>query len=168
MAKEKDEIKEQEPKLIVENLDETAEQAPQENAETEAQQQAEEISSFKEVIREQATEEDAPAAKNFTLSKILGGDILSTPLIRNQVWVVLLIVGFLLIYISCRYRCQQYLIEIDKLKRELQDAKYKALSSSSQLTEKCRESHVLDVIRNTQDSILQPGNQPPFIINIEK
>ena len=58
------------------------------------------------------------------------------------------------------------MLEIDRLNAELTDAKYKALSSSSELTEKCRESNVLDLLRNNKDSVLKIANQPPYIINI--
>ncbi|MBF1554773.1 MAG: hypothetical protein HXN93_04555, partial [Prevotella pleuritidis] len=64
------------------------------------------------------------------------------------------------------YSCQQDLIEIDKLKRELQDARYKALSTSSQITEKSRESNVLNMLKDNKDSVLHIANQPPFIINV--
>ena len=63
---------------------------------------------------------------------------------------------------------QKDLLEIDRLNKELKDAKYKALSSSSQLTEKCRESHVLEVIRHSKDSILKMPSQPPYIITVPK
>lgn len=46
------------------------------------------------------------------------------------------------------------------------DAKFKALSSSSTLTEKCRESHVLDVLKQNQDSLLHQADQPPYIIEV--
>ena len=44
-----------------------------------------------EVIKEQATEDDAPLSKNITLRKILGGDILTTSTIRRQIWTIVLI-----------------------------------------------------------------------------
>ena len=59
---------------------------------------------------------------------------------------------------------QQNLIKIDKLRNELQDVKYKALSSSSELTEKSRESNVLNQLQNNKDSVLKIPNQPPYII----
>ena len=121
---------------------------------------------LQEAIKEQATEEERPLASNLTFNKILGGDILNTSTIRRQVWLLLLIAFFCVVYISNRYSCQKNLIEIDKLKKELQDAKYKALSSSSQLTEKSRESNVLQLLQTTQDSTLHIANQPPFIINV--
>ncbi len=129
---------------------------------------AEEGPTLKEVILEQATEEEAPLSKNFTLKKILGGDILTTATIRKQIWVVLLITLFIIIYISNRYSVQQNLIEIDLLQKELQDARYKALSTSSQLTEQSRESNVLEMLKNNKDSVLKIASQPPYIINVPK
>ena len=126
----------------------------------------EELQTLTEVIKEQATEDESPLSANFTLRKILGGDILNTSTIRHQIWLFLLIAFILLIYISNRYSCQQDLIEIDKLKRELQDARYKALSTSSQITEKSRESNVLNMLNDNKDSVLHIANQPPFIINV--
>ncbi len=119
-----------------------------------------------EVINEQAKEGEEPQSTTFTLRKILGGDILNTAIIRKQIWLLLLIACFVIIYITNRYSCQQDLIEIDKLTRELQDAKYRALSTSSQLTEMGRESHVLEVLSQNKDSVLHIPMQPPYIINV--
>ena len=121
---------------------------------------------LKEAIAQQAIEGEAPQSSNFTLRKILGGDILTAHFIRRQIWLVILVVVFIIIYISNRYSIQKDLIEIDQLQRELQDAKYKALSSSSQITEKSRESNVLDMLKNNKDSILHIATQPPYIINV--
>ncbi len=127
---------------------------------------ADEGPTLKEVILEQAREGEAPLSKNFTLKKILGGDILTTSTIRKQIWVVVLITFFIIIYISNRYSVQQHLIEIDQLQKELQDARYKALSTNSQLTEKSRESNVLEMLKNNKDSVLKIANQPPYIITV--
>lgn len=126
----------------------------------------EEHLSLKEVIQEQAIEGEAPLSRTFSLRKILGGDILNTDAIRRQIWLLLLIVFFLIFYISNRYSCQQAIIELDRLQGELQDAKYRALSSTSQLTEKSRESNVLNLLRTNKDSLLRMPSQPPYIINI--
>jgi hypothetical protein len=79
---------------------------------------------------------------------------------------MMVIVIFAIIYVAFRYQCQQDLITIDKMEKELLDAKYKALSSSSTLTEMCRESHVLDALKQNKDSLLHISDQPPYIINI--
>lgn len=126
----------------------------------------EEAPSLKTIIREQATEEDMPLTKNITLRKILGGDILSAEAIRKQVWLIMLITMFIVVYISNRYKCQQDLIRINVLNEQLKDAKYRALSSSSELTQHTRESMVLEQLRNDKDSTLHIATQPPYIINV--
>lgn len=139
--------------------------------ETDAPQQREEsdaeaLESLKKVLAKQATEDEAPQSSSFTLRKILGGDILTAQIIRRQLWLVMLIVVFVIIYISNRYNVQQDLIEIDKLQVKLQDAKFKALSSSSAITENSRESNVLDMLKSNKDSTLRIPTQPPYIINV--
>ena len=122
--------------------------------------------SLKEVIAKQAIEEELSGSTSFTLRKILGGDILTAQIIRKQIWLFILIVFFVIIYISNRYSIQKDLIELDQLQKELQDTKYKALSTSSQITEKSRESNVLEVLKHSKDSILHIATQPPYIINV--
>ena len=122
--------------------------------------------SLQEAIKEQAREDEAAQSTTFTLRKILGGDFLTAEMLRRQIGVILLIVVFVIIYISNRYSCQQKMLEIDKLNIELQDAKYKSLSSASELTERCRESNVLDMLKTNKDSLLKIPAQPPYIIEV--
>ena len=121
------------------------------------------LESLKEAIVKQAIEEEESGSSNFTLRKILGGDILTTQIIRRQIWLVILVVFFIIIYISNRYSIQNDIIELDKLQTELQETKYKALSASSQITEKSRESNVLDMLKTNKDSTLHIASQPPYI-----
>ncbi len=122
--------------------------------------------SLSEVIREQATEDEAPQSRTFSLKKILGGDILSTSFMHRQVWLFLLIALFIVVYIANRYSCQQDIIQIDALQKELKDAKYRALSSNSKLTEKSRQSNVLEMLKDNKDSTLKLPSQPPYIITV--
>ena len=138
----------------------------EETQKEEPQQQEAPQASLKEVLAKQAIEEEASGSSSFTLRKILGGDILTAQIIRRQIWLVILIVFFVIIYISNRYNIQNDIIELDKLQKELQDTKYKALSTSSQITEKSRESNVLDMLKNNKDSVLHIATQPPYIINV--
>lgn len=123
---------------------------------------------LKQAIREQAREDENPMSTSFTLRRILGGDFLTAAALRRYVGVILLVLAFIVIYISNRYSCEKEMIKIDALKKELQDAKYKALSSSSELTELCRESNVLKMLKDNPDSMLQIPKQPPYIIKIPK
>jgi hypothetical protein len=118
-------------------------------------------------IKEQASEEDETGTGTQTLRQIVGGDYLLT-LVRNHIWLIMLVVVLTCIYVGVRYQCQEDVIEISRLEKELTDAKYKAMASSSTLTEMCRQSNVLRVLRENEDTLLQMPNQPPFIISIEE
>ncbi len=119
-----------------------------------------------QMIKDSAREDDPKPSPSLTLRKILGGDILTADLVRRQIWLILLIFAFTIVYVAFRYQCQQDLILMDKLETELKDAKYKALSSSSTLTEKCRESRILELLKDNNDSTLQISDQPPYIIPV--
>ena len=119
-------------------------------------------------IKEKVREDDPRPSSTMTLRTILGGDFLTAEMVRHQIWLIILVVVFAIVYVAFRYQCQQDLITIDKKEKELLDAKYKALSSSSTLTEKCRESHVLDALKNNKDSVLKISDQPPYIIYINE
>ena len=119
-----------------------------------------------QMIKDSASEEDPKPSGQLNLRTILGGDLLTTEVVRSQIWLFVLIVAFSIVYVAFRYQCQQDMIAIDKLEQKLTDAKYKALSSSSTLTEKCRESHVLDILKQNQDSLLHQADQPPYIIEV--
>jgi hypothetical protein len=120
-----------------------------------------------EQMKEQANEDDDAPVGTLTLRQIVGGDYLLT-LVRNYVWLIVLIVFLTIVYVGVRYQCQQDVIEISRLEKELTDAKYKAMASSSNLTELCRQSNVLRVLRQNQDTLLRLPAQPPFIIQIDE
>lgn len=119
-----------------------------------------------EKIKQTATEEDPNPSGKLNLRTILGGDLLTTQMVRSQIWLFIMIVAFSLIYVAVRYQCQQDMIAIDKLENKLRDAKFKALSSSSTLTAKSRESHILEILKQNKDSLLHQADQPPYIIEV--
>lgn len=126
------------------------------------------LKSFAEMVKERATEGDSKPNAATNLRSIINGDMLNAKVVRNQIGVFFLITFFVFIYISNRYACQRNLVKINKLTKELTDAKFRALSSTSELTEKTRESRVLDMLRACQDSTLHIASQPPYIITVPK
>ena len=91
--------------------------------------------------------EKAKKAKNRTsLKNIIGGDILATDFFRRQTKLLVMIMLLIIFYIHNRYACQQQMIEIDKLKKELIDIKYDALTRSSELMERSRQSRIEEYI----------------------
>lgn len=135
-------------------------------AENAAAEESREERLLTEAIKDQAIEGERPQSANFTLRKILGGDFLTAETIRKQIWLILMVVVFTFIYVANRYNCQKDLLEINDLTEKLKDAKYKALASSSELTEMSRESNVLEMLKNNKDSVLHIANQPPYIITV--
>ncbi len=123
-------------------------------------------STFGRLLRGELDPDDEPITGEVTLNKIFGGDILTTSFLQRQIWVIILIAVFIVCYISNRYSCQRSLATIAELTRTLQEEKYKALSINSQLTEMTRESHVLEYLRTSKDSVLHIATQPPYIINV--
>ena len=108
-------------------------------------------------------DKEAKKKKSNSLKSILGGDILATDFFRRQTKLLVLIM-VLIIFIHNRYASQQQQIEIDKLKKELIDIKYDALTRSSELMEKSRQSRIEDYI-STKESDLQTSTHPPYLIS---
>ena len=133
---------------------------------SEEQHTSQELKKTLEKIKETASEEDLRPSQQLNLRTILGGDLLTSQIVRSQIWLFIMIVAFTIVYVAFRYQCQQDMLTIDRLEGQLKDAKFKALSSSSTLTEKCRESHVLDILKQNKDSLLHQADQPPYIIEI--
>ena len=114
-------------------------------------------------MKQEASESDEKPSGALRLRDILGGDHLIT-LVRNQIGIIVLIVIIATVYVAVRYQCQQDIIAINQLESEVTDAKYKAMSSSSNLTEISRLSNVIKVLRAHGDSLLQTSILPPFNI----
>jgi hypothetical protein len=166
MSKEKDIELEFEQTVDEEPAVEEKPQPDEVSLKEEAAEMKEQAKKTIQLIKEKAKEEDPKLTPSMTLRTILGGDFLSAEMVRRQIWLFVLLVVFCIAYVAIRYQCQQDLIAIDKLEKELLDAKYKALSCSSTLTEKCRESHVLDILKQNKDSLLHQADQPPYIIEV--
>ena len=121
-----------------------------------------------EMLKNSVSEEDSKPTAQLSLKMILGGDILNAQFVRRQLWLIVIVVVFVIIYVASRYQCQQDMIKIANMELELNDAKYRALSISSKLTERSRESHVLKLLKENNDSLLKASDQPPYIINVPK
>ena len=97
-----------------------------------------------------------------TWKSVMGGELL-VRVMRRQTALVILIMVFIIIYIDNRYSSQQEVIEIDRLKQELVDTKYDALTISSELTERSRQSRIEEYI-SAEGTPLETSTTPPFLI----
>lgn len=101
--------------------------------------------------------------KHMSIKSILGGDILANDFFKRQTSLLILIMVLTILYINNRYESQQELIEIDRLKKELTDIKYDALTRSSELMEKSRQSRIEEYI-STGESPLETATSRPYLI----
>ena len=88
---------------------------------------------------------------------------LANDFFKRQTNLLILIMVLTILYINNRYECQQEMIEIDRLKKELTDIKYDALTRSSELMEKSRQSRIEEYI-STEESHLETSTNRPFLI----
>lgn len=105
---------------------------------------------------------------NVSLRTILGGDILAGRWFRRQFPFIVMVVVFIILYVSNRYASQQELLEIDALQEQRINEQYKALTRSSEWMERTRRSYVENYLRETHDSTLQTATTPPFSLNINE
>ena len=106
---------------------------------------------------------EATSSKHMSIRSILGGDILANDFFKRQTTLLILIMILTILYIDNRYSSQQELIEIDRLKKELTDIKYDALTRSSELMEKSRQSRIEEYI-STGESPLETATNRPYLI----
>lgn len=108
---------------------------------------------------QEMTPQESP---HITWRSILGGEVL-VHLMRKQANLIILIMILVILYIDNRYSSQQEMIEIDRLKKELIDTKYDALTISSELTEKSRQSRIEEYI-SAEGAPLETASTPPYLI----
>ncbi len=117
----------------------------------------------KENTNKKKKKEQDSSAKHMSFRSIIGGDILANDFLRRQTKLLILIMVLTVLYIDNRYSAQQDLIEIDKLKNELVDIKYDALTRSSELMEKSRQSRIEEYVSNG-GSDSQTATSRPYLI----
>ena len=113
--------------------------------------------------KKQKKQKENASPNHMSIRSILGGDILANDFFKRQTSLLILIMVLTILYIDNRDTSQQELIEIDRLKKELTDIKYDALTRSSELMEKSRQSRIEEYI-STEESHLETSTNRPFLI----
>ena len=114
-------------------------------------------------LNKQKKQKGNETPNHMSIKSILGGDILANDFFKRQTSLLILIMVLTILYIDNRYTSQQELIEIDRLKKELTDIKYDALTRSSELMEKSRQSRIEEYI-STEESHLETATNRPYLI----
>ena len=92
---------------------------------------------------EQTTQPDETTIpNNRSFRQWMNGDILTTNFVRSQIFLFLLVCVIAIFYIDNRFACEQQIVKINRLKEQLTNAKYEALTTSSILMQISRQSQV--------------------------
>ena len=105
----------------------------------------------------------ADAKKKRNVKSWIDGDMLLSPWLQRNLGLLMLVFALVIVYVSNRYAFQREQVQIQRLRSELNDAKYEALARSSELMEKSRESNIQRFIVE-QGSELQIPTKAPVVI----
>lgn len=101
------------------------------------------------------------------LSAYVFGNFISAETLRRNIGFIVLVVVCMLLYIGNGYSSQQELIEANKLKGEVEEAKYNALVRSSELLEKSRQSYIEEYLESQGDTTLKTATVSPYVLKID-
>jgi hypothetical protein len=88
-------------------------------------------------------------------NELLDGTFLTKDGIKKNFKLMLLIVGLIFLYINNHYAVILQLSEIDTLQKELTDAKYEALTRTSDLMHEKRQSNILKCIKERGINLIE-------------
>jgi hypothetical protein len=110
--------------------------------------------------------EASKKGKRSAWSSLVDGGILASDFLRRQTGLIILVVVLTVFYVNNRYECQRELLEIDHLKQDLLDIKYDALTRSSELMERSRQSRIEEYVSaNSDEEGLQAATNRPYLIH---
>lgn len=108
-----------------------------------------------------------PKEKKNWLWRLIHGQLLTIDFFARHWLKILVCVIMILIYISNKYQCQTRMLEIDKLKKELEIVKNQSIAERSIYMGKIRESAMQDMVDSLKLN-LHKQEQPPFKISYSK
>jgi cell division protein FtsL len=92
---------------------------------------------------------------------ILGGTVLTEDFFWKNARFIITVIVIIVLYISNRYSCIEKMSSIERLQRELKDAKYESVTISAELMGVSRESKVEDLVRKNEVDLKQ-ANEPVY------
>lgn len=105
--------------------------------------------------------EELKDIKKSSWKDILTGDILNRKIIQNQFGLLLLSLCFIFVYMQNRMVCEQQLLKIDQLNKELANEKYICMVTEAKLLENSRIDTIKKVIEKHNIELVEE-NLPPL------
>lgn len=90
------------------------------------------------------------------------GNKMATWIEHNWAFIIVVVLIFFF-YIGYGFSTQNDLVEIERLKKELVQIRYRALNTTSDLSAKSKPSYVEDII-NAGELGLEINSEPPFVL----
>jgi cell division protein FtsL len=112
----------------------------------------------KNIIKEN---EDLKEIKKSSFKDILTGDILNRKFIQKQFPLLILSLCFIFIYMDNRIRCEQQIIQIDALNKELANEKYICMVTEAEILKNSRIEQVKEIIKQ-HNLNLEEESLPPY------
>lgn len=94
---------------------------------------------------------------------VFGGSVLTENFFLKNMKFIIAVVIVMLVFISHRYAVLQKMSDVERLQRELKDAKYESLTISSKLTEASRQTEIEKRVLESGLE-LQVANEPVYKI----
>lgn len=113
------------------------------------------------------TEGESEAEESKSLRELVGTLNIDGRWFFQQIPLLLLIVGGFLLMVTSRYQAQQEIIEKEQLQRDVEDWRFRALTRSSELTTRTRQSQIEKQLKLQGDSLLTIPTEPSFTINLD-
>lgn len=96
-------------------------------------------------------------------SGVWQGRILSLELFRRNFLFIIVAVGMMLMYIGNKFECQSKMLEVMKLKTELENAKTDCVNASARYNSMIRESQMKAYVDTMHIDLTNP-QQPPYYL----
>ncbi|MCL2074513.1 MAG: FtsL-like putative cell division protein [Marinilabiliaceae bacterium] len=116
---------------------------------------------------EKPTKSATGKRKRFTIKDFLHGKILESPFLKKNIPFMIYMVFVALIYIDNRFRVELLLKEQIALSNEIKELKYEAITTSSELMKKSRQSEVVNKVQEHNIG-LEVLTTPPRPIKVKQ
>lgn len=123
---------------------------------------------FKKVVTETKEFTDKSIfnrGSKISFGDLLSGNFLSKGRFYRHIPLFGLVIIFFLASVALRFSCESKIAEIDNLQKELRDVKHEALTLSSELLGKSKQSQIKFLL-SQKDSSLNILDCPPFVIEL--
>ena len=111
-----------------------------------------------------AIEPEKKPNRRTLIVRFFNGELFSKKITPQTIGSFAILVMVAIFYINNRYDTQQQLLKISRLKVELQDIKYNALTQKAQVLHLSRQSKIEEDLKK-RGSQLEIPSTPPFVIN---